>query len=368
LKKKIVIASVTVVVMLVVLGIYYYKLNNRNAVEVMVADGKIINILVAGSNKEKSAKFNFYSVISINPENKFIGITFIPPEYKIYQDQDGNIKTISDLKFSEFDRIKRTLKVDMKLNIPFYLKIDSKGLEKIVDLFDGVDQFVLDDASQINGTFYGVNYFDGKKTIEYINKVPFNSIYLKYGKIQNLIFTILNKREKYQKYFNIPFLLKVSKNFQSNLFVQEIISMVDIVKDGSDVFSTVLPGFFENGVYKLDEISQKDYEDKMLTRIVSDKKKDVTLKIKILNGTNIPGLARKIRKKMMRQDLNVIEFSTSPYEKRKKSIIVCRKADTEIAKKIKQRTGIKNIYYVINQELYNILVILGEDIKNYENK
>ncbi|NCU32928.1 MAG: LytR family transcriptional regulator [Candidatus Moranbacteria bacterium] len=50
-------------------------------------------------------------------------------------------------------------------------------------------------------------------------------------------------------------------------------------------------------------------------------------KIKILNGTSVPGLARKLRNTLIKDGFNVVEFGTSAYPPMKETVIICRKSD-----------------------------------------
>ena len=72
---------------LALLGIIYaYRISTRNAIEALAQNKKMINILIAGSNVYRDNKHRFFAVLSINPENSRIGLTFLPPNLKIFFD------------------------------------------------------------------------------------------------------------------------------------------------------------------------------------------------------------------------------------------------------------------------------------------
>jgi hypothetical protein len=138
-----------------------------------------------------------------------------------------------------------------------------------------------------------------------------------------------------------------------------------IFRDG-DVMATVLPGFFKDGYYVMDDITFRIYEKEFLAQLIvdrSEKEIDASIKIKIVNGTDVPGLARKMRETMIREGLNVVEFGTSPYRKMGKSIIINRRANIAAVNRVAELTGIQSVYNVIdNTQLHNILIIIGEDL------
>lgn len=153
------------------------------------------------------------------------------------------------------------------------------------------------------------------------------------------------------------------KTVRTNLLPQEVFKIGEIIFMEGNVISTILPGSFKNNYYVINDISYKIYEKEFLTSLVVSKKAEPIIKIKILNGTNVPRLARRMRNNLIRDGLNVVEFGTSPYTKMKESIIICRKGNYSAVNKVSELTGINRIYYIIDStQLNNLLIIIGEDL------
>jgi anionic cell wall polymer biosynthesis LytR-Cps2A-Psr (LCP) family protein len=324
----------------------------------------MINILVAGRNVYNENTFTFFAIITINPINNNIGITFIPPDYRIMMNDDGSkIKKISELDFYYFDRIKYTLKKDIQMNVPFYVKLYAPDVIRAVDLLEGIDIFSLDQAAYSAKNNPGLQYLDGEKSVKYINSSEQNSIYMKYDRILDLMLTLYNDRENRKKLFNYEFINELFKNIKTNLMAQELYSISEIISNKGNVDSTLLPGGFNNGYYVVDEVSYRTYQQEFLTNLVVETESEPTVKIKILNGTSIPGLARKLRNDLIRDGMNVVEFGTSNYPAFYDSVIICRKSDFKSVNKISEMTGIGKIYFVTDTtQLNNILIIVGEDM------
>ncbi|MFC1669992.1 LCP family protein [Spirochaetota bacterium] len=366
-KKKIIIISVVLVAALIVIFIYNnYKLSTRNAIEKLVLDKKLINIIVAGSNRYDNNKHKLYLIVSINPDNSNIGITFIPPSFRVYlKEGSDRVCRIDELDFVDFDKLKRTLKKDLKLNVPFYIELYSLDVKRIVDLIEGINVFILDQVKNDGEIKFGNNYLDGDKAVKYINYAQENSIYVKFDRILDVLFSLYYHREDKKKFLNFDFIRELVKTTKSNLLPQEILKISDIVYNKGNVMATVLPGVMKNKHYILDDISFKIYEKEFLTKLILTEDIENIAKIKILNGTNVPGLARRMRSRLIRDGFNVVQFGTSPYRKLKDSIIICRKGNFSLVNKISVNTGIKKIYYIIDStQLNNILIIIGEDYKS----
>ncbi len=364
MNRKIKIAVAAGAVILLLLGINELRKGTRNVVEEIISKNGLINILIAGRNVYNENTFSFFAIISINPENKNIGITFIPPDYRIMMNDDGTkLKKISELDLYYFDRIKDTLKHDIQLNVPFYIKIYSPDVVRTINMIEGINIFFMNQAGVSPETGYGLSYLDGEKTIKYINSAEQNSIYMKYDRILDILMTLYSNKEQLQDYLDEEFINEIFKNIKTNLMPQELLSIAKIVFENGNVDSTLLPGGFNNGLYVVDEISYRTYQQEFLTKIVTDSESEPNAKISILNGTNIPGLARKMRNDLIRDGLNVVEFGTSSFPFQWDSIIICRKCDIKEANKTAEITGINKIYFVTDTtQLSNVLIIIGEDM------
>ncbi len=372
MKRKVFIAGTVLLLALVSLLVYYcHGVRTRNAVEKLIQKKKIINILVAGSNRDNDHKHKFFAIVSINPENKRIGITFIPPSFKIRLDDDGDhFARIDEVVVFNFNRLRYSLQKDLKLNIPFYAELYAPDVERLVNLMEGIELFALDQHRdrdrEAQGMAFGVNYLDGQKVMRYINTVDENSIYLKYDRILDVIMTLYKDRDRIERFNDIRFIGEMMKSVKTNLLPQEILGICELIFKDGDVMATVLPGFFKDNYYTMDDITFRIYEKEFLALLIVDqgqKDVDASIKIKILNGTDTPGLARKMRESLIREGLNVVEFGTSPYRKMNKSVIINRRGNVAAVNRLAELTGIQNIYHVIdNTQLHNIMIILGEDL------
>jgi anionic cell wall polymer biosynthesis LytR-Cps2A-Psr (LCP) family protein len=366
LKNKIVPISIILAVMIIFLSIYiYYKKSTRNVIETFAENGMMINILIAGSNVYNHNKHSFYAIMSFNPEKNKIGITFIPPEFKIDLNGKGKkFQKINEIDINDFKSLSSSLERDLKLNIPFYVVLYSPDVERLVDMIEGVDLYVLD-GSNIKGLHFGLNYFDGDKINEYINSVEENSIFRKYDRIQDILLTLFYNKKNYEKYFNIEFVSEILKTTKTNFLSQEIVSLSKLLyKKDADLACTILPGLVDkDGFYIIDDITYKIYKNDFLKRLIVDSETEQQPKVKILNGTDVAGLAKKIRYKFVTQGFNVVEFGTAPYPSFDKTVIINRRGEIAPVKKVSELLGVDNIYHIVDSsQLTNVLIIIGKDL------
>lgn len=371
MKKKLAAAAVILIVCALAIGsIVLYSIKTRNAVEELIASGRMVNILLAGSNIYKDRRFDFFAVLSLNPENGNIGVTFVPPSFLINMSDSGTeAKRLDDIDFIYFDRIRRSFMRDLKIPIQFYIALYASECGRIVDLLEGIDLFYLDQYGCGSFMKPGLNYLDGQKALSYINTVERNSVYLKYDRIMDILLTLYYSRAEKTGFLTMAFLKEMLDSNRTNLLPQELFSLSKFLSqdDNGDLIYTILPGELKEGYYITDSIAYKIYEKEFLGRLVIGSEDDSVPKIKILNATNVSGLARKMRNTLNRDGYNVVEFGTSPYGEMKQSIIISRKGDHSFVKQVSELTGISTVYYIIdNSLLYNTLIIIGEDMANDE--
>lgn len=362
-KKKLIIVSALAGIILYLCISFYIK-STRNVIETIVDNKDLINILVTGRNVYKENTFSFYALVSINPVNNNIGITFIPPDYRIMMNDSGSDSVkISDVDFYYFDRIRYTLQKDLQMNVPFYVKVYASDVIRTIDLLDGINLFALDQEKCITKAKKGINYLDGRKTIDYINCAEMNSIYLKYDRILDVLSTLYYEREKRLAVLNEDYIAEIIKNIRTNLLPQEIFSIVKLISAKGNLMSTLLPGGTNAGFYLVDEINFKTYQQDFLGPLVAEGASENSVKIKILNGTGVQGLARKLRNDLIRDGLTVTEFGTSNFGNFEHSVIICRQCDIFTANRTAEIAGIDKIYFITDtSQLTNILIIIGEDM------
>lgn len=365
MRKIYIIFSIILVIITVSLLFYsFYKLHNRNIIEKFNENKRLINIYIAGSNIYNENTHKFHAILTLNTINLKIGLTLIPPEFMVNLDKGKKeFQRIDQVDMDDIKKLQSFLNHELKINIPFYIEIYSPDIVRLVDIIEGIDLFVLDQVTNIDGVRFGKNYFDGEKIIQYINSNNSSSIYMRYDRIRDILLTLFFNKEKYKEYIDIDLISKIFETFKTNFHANEIMSLSKLLLKGSEFICTVLPGRYnEKNFYYFDEIAYKIYENTFFKRIIYNKDDNTIVKIKILNGTGVSGLARKMRNMLVKEGINVVEFGTSPYPLMDHTIIINRKSDVCAYTKVSELLGVDRIYHIIDSiQLNNVLVIIGKD-------
>ena len=91
------------------------------------------------------------------------------------------------------------------------------------------------------------------------------------------------------------------------------------------------------------------------------------LRVEVLNGSGINGLAKKTAEYLRDKNLDVIIISNAQYDTISHTVIIDRlKKNAVYAKYVANRIGCKNIISVIDSSLYvDVTVIIGKDYADY---
>ncbi|MBN2433692.1 MAG: LCP family protein [Spirochaetes bacterium] len=340
------------------------NLNRRNIISQLQSESSMINVLVAGANNFNDNRFSFFMLVSINPDKSSVGLTFIPPTYSVDAKDDGSGVKLNSVDLNDFSIVSKAIERDLGLKVPFYISLYSVDAQRITDLVEGINLFIFESAKLLKGLSSGVNYLDGKKSLEYINNVENNSIYYKYDRVMDIVLSLSKNRELYRKFINRPFIERASETLRTNLTIPELESLLQLLVDNTSVHWTLLPGQLEpDGVYSMDEIARKMYRDTFLRKLVVDSETEKNIKVTILNGTTVSGLAMKTRKTLMRDGINVVQFGTYHDQNLQKTLIIDQKGDSERLDLISSKLEIENRHHVIDStQLHDILVIIGNDL------
>jgi hypothetical protein len=362
-----ILIAVAIVAALALGGVYLrhrYNLGKRNIVEELTVENSMINVLLAGSNEFNDDKLRLFIVVSINPENKKIGLTFLPPRFAVDVDEDGVSEQISEFSFDNFNDLTLAIERELDIKIPFYSVLYSPDLKRAVDLAMGVDLFVYEEEKMGQGIVFGENYFDGDHLLEYINTAENNSIYYKYDRIIDIVFSLDAHKEKYSDFANEQIIDLLMERISTNLNTREVLSLSDFFFNNTALEWTLLPGKINSsGLYVMDEIARTVYRDSFLKKLVIEEKGEFTLKVKLLNATQTPGLAMKYRALLMREGINVVEFGTYDERDLDRTLVIDRKGNPKQLNSVIELIGIENIYQVVDStQLHDVVIMLGNDL------
>jgi len=361
-----------------------------------VLSNEPVNILLLGMDigdpkqvdNQSIKRTDTIMVLNYNPANKRLKVVSIPRDTLISL-SDRNVKINALYAIGGYPKIKSETESLLNIKINYIVKIDYNAFREIVDALGGVEMkiernMIYDDEGQnlhINFKAGETVTLDGKKAEEFFR-------WRKNNDGSGLANGDLDRIENQQKFISkvvekctSPFILfrapsimsALGDNIETNMSATEILSFglkfMNLKKENMAMITAAGTPKTIKGESFL--IFDKD-EDKDLLSLssasntknssVNVSKDDV--KIKILNGTKINGLAAKVLKELNNAGYSKID--TGNIENMDKSIILAN--DSDKLRIIKQDLNIKNSDKKENKVEYNnydVIIILGKDFKNF---
>ncbi|WP_282806522.1 LCP family protein [Clostridium tetani] len=375
---------------------YFYLLSfsegkSEKSPPVISKSGDPVNILIMGvdiggiESDNEPKRTDTIILMNYNPKNKKINIVSIPRDTRVVI--NNNWKKINNAHAIDgVNGLINSVENLLKVNINYYAKLNFKGFRSLVDSVGGIDMEIAqnmyyDDASQnlhINFKKGEKVHLDGKKAEEFFrwrkNNDGTGLAEGDLGRIKNqhlFIEKFIAKVKSPSTIARLPIMLStlpkyVETNMEPNDMVKYAYNFLRVEK--SDMQIRTLKGEAKYigrvSYFIYDENGNRDIIS-MFRGETSESSYNINeedIKVEILNGTNVNGLAATIGKKMKAKGFSNVSVGNTNQSKESK--IIASGLDKKTLKSISKELGIKNVE---NSSLRDrgrfVKVIIGEDFK-----
>lgn len=375
---------------------YFYLLSfsegkSEKSPPVISKSGDPVNILIMGvdiggiESDNEPKRTDTIILMNYNPKNKKINIVSIPRDTRVVI--NNNWQKINNAHAIDgVNGLINSVENLLKVNINYYAKLNFKGFRSLVDSVGGIDMEIAqnmyyDDASQnlhINFKKGEKVHLDGKKAEKFFrwrkNNDGTGLAEGDLGRIKNqhlFIEKFIAKVKSPSTIARLPIMLStlpkyVETNMEPNDMVKYAYNFLRVEK--SDMQIRTLKGeakyIGKISYFIYDENGNRDIIS-MFRGGTSESSYNINeedIKVEILNGTNVNGLAATIGKKMKAKGFSNVSVGNTNQSKESK--IIASGLDKKTLKSISKELGIKNVE---NSSLRDrgrfVKVIIGEDFK-----
>ncbi|GAB6169317.1 LCP family protein [Clostridium carnis] len=412
IKRMILAFFITIVVLIVGSFIYAYRFigglkTNTLGNAIDPGANEAINILVLGMdigdteniNNKAVRRTDTIMVVNYNPNTKKVHIVSVPRDTMIEVDayvDDGSYQRYWKINAAyalggEEEVIKHISSI-LKVNINYLVEVDYNAFRGLVDAVDGVEMqidqnmFYDDDLQNLHINFKAGEtvLLDGQKAEEFFRWRKNNDgSGLANGDIdriknqQQFMSKLIEKCLKPSVVFKVPKILDViSKNVETNMPAKKILGLglkvLSLKK--SDIIMTTVKGesekIYGQDYLVVDKESNKDLINTLNSSnlsngsVLTDVKRE-NLKIAVLNGTKVNGLAGGLQSDLYKIGYVMVETGNS--QVRDKSVIQVN--NKELKSLLESDTGINNFEKISMDEYkgYDAVIILGKDYNLFGN-
>lgn len=323
-----------------------------------------VNFLMVGNagdpNHDGPNLTDTIMLASYDINNKFVTLFSIPRDLYVKVPGDGSMKinAVYQTALSEnkgMETIAKTVEELMGIPVPYYMRVDFNGFKNVIDNLGGVTVTVRKDLTDPlypaeTGTGYqtvefktGTYTMDGASALKYARSRETTSDFDRALRQQDVMLAVRNKALDLElltaptKVFEIWD--GVSGHFETNLKKDEmervlkLLSELDPAKVSNKVLddsaSSPLYGTRVEGAYVLMP-DDNDYSKiaayvaaalSQTTATPAEEETSEPLKIEVLNGTNITGLAGKVADKLKGMGYEIVRTGNNPTKGVKETVI-----------------------------------------------
>lgn len=406
IKRAITAAFLTIVILIVVCGVYLFSfissLSDSNIISaVKPKSNETVNILLLGmdigdsenTSNTSARRTDTMMLLNYNPRTDNIKVVSIPRDTLIEVDDahDGNGNYIPYWKINaayvlggEQEVIEHVEKL-LDVTVNYLVEIDYAAFRNLIDAIGGVEMYIDrdmyydDDAQDLHIHFNKGEtvLLDGKKAEEFFrwrkNNDGTGLVDGDLGRIKNqqkFISALIEKCTNPMIVTQIPDILKaIKENVVTNMSGSDMLKYGLKMISNSGVSMNTLQGYDEK-IYGQDFLvadptyNQSLIESLKITSAVDNSMDKSNYSIMVLNGTRVNGLAGNMKTEL--ENLGYSNISVGNSDKTKESEILSN--DKEFKKLLSEDTGINNLSKNREEEYkdYDAVIIIGEDYLTFE--
>ena len=371
-KKVILVMSFVLLLVVVILLLKYFGIFPFNS-DIMSYNR--VNILIVGCDEiENHGRADTIVFLSISPKTKDVLILSIPRDTRVEISGRGMDKINHAYAFGGERLISKTVTSFLDLPIHFYAVADFNGFVNIIDELGGVEidiekeMHYVDKAGGVEINLYpGKQILDGAKALQYIR---FRHDKLgDLGRIkrqQKLALAVIEKMMNFDSITKIPQISEEIKGYiETNIKVQDAIALANLFKGINQEkykVETVQgePVYIEGISYLEPDV--EEVRQRMKSLIYS---KNSGMKVEVLNGNAMTGIAHKIAKDLELQGFEIVNLGNADNFNYEKTKIIIYSKEVNLNNEFKKLFNDFEIVkeYQTNANL-DLVIILGKDMIN----
>jgi len=379
-KSSLILALIVVVV--VAAGVYGFFQFRTDALTEMVARGEPINVLFVFTRGEI---LDHMQLLLYEPATKRGGLFHIPADLGLQITELGRFDRISMLYAADDpDPLRRKTEQVVKTPVPFHVVLSYDRIASIVDLLGGIELFISNPVEAEAGAARillpsGSVMLDGDKALQYLAyEESLEEEMERVGRRQKFLQSLLKRlgQPSTQELLANPAANSLFKGFlQTNISSRGVDSLVRELgrldpdhlvfqrvtgnpRQVEGVKGDVLLPHYEGALIR-ETVSQMS---QALRNLNASPTEPLAVRIEILNGTSLDGLARRTKALYESFGFDVVSFGNADNDKYVNTVVLDRRGSPEAARRAADIIHCERIHTQSSASSdADITVILGRD-------
>jgi len=332
-----------------------------------------LNILAVGTDSvEANGRADTILILSLDPKTKDAVLFSIPRDMRVLIPNKGLDKINHAFAYRGIDLLEKTVEEFTGLSIHYYGVIDFESFRYIIDALDGVNIFVekemhyTDRAGSLRINLNrGQQILDGEKALEYVR---FRSDALgDLGRIQRqqkLINAVIDKVLNMESFAKIPTLINnLTDYINTNMHPNDIVTLARIMKnvDRSKIWVETIhgePQYIDGISYLVPDVQEVKSR---IQNLLNNKYRG--LKVEVLNGSQIPGMANQVAQQLKKLGFDVANVDNADNFDYQKTVLIVYAKNVKLEEYITQAIG--DVEIVRKEQPHNgidMTIIVGKNI------
>lgn len=332
-----------------------------------------LNILAVGTDSvEANGRADTILILSLDPKTKDAVLFSIPRDMRVLIPNKGLDKINHAFAYRGIDLLEKTVEEFTGLSIHYYGVIDFESFRYIIDALDGVNIFVekemhyTDRAGSLRINLNrGQQILDGEKALEYVR---FRSDALgDLGRIQRqqkLINAVIDKVLNMESFAKIPTLINnLTDYIDTNMHPNDIVTLARIMKnvDRSKIWVETIhgePQYIDGISYLVPDVQEVKSR---IQNLLNNKYRG--LKVEVLNGSQIPGMANQVAQQLKKLGFDVANVDNADNFDYQKTVLIVYAKNVKLEEYITQAIG--DVEIVRKEQPHNgidMTIIVGKNI------
>jgi anionic cell wall polymer biosynthesis LytR-Cps2A-Psr (LCP) family protein len=373
---------ILIVLVVAAAGVYGFLQFRTDALTDMVAHGSPVNILFIFARGEA---LDHMELLLYDPATKRGGLFHIPANLGLQIAELGRFDRISVLYAADnLEPLRRKTEQLVKAPIPFHIVLSYDHIANIVDLLGGIELFISNSIDSESGEVRtllpsGSVTLDGDKALQYLEYAdPLEDDMERVGRQQKFLQSLFRRigQPATQDLLGDPAANALFKSYlQTNISSRGVDSLVrELGRLDPDhlVFQRVMGSLRQVEGVKGD-VLLPHYEGALIRETLSQMSQairsqapaateSVTVRIEILNGTGLDGLARRTKALYESFGFEVVSFGNADNDRYVNSVVLDRRGDMDAAKRAADIIHCDRVQAQPNASSdADVTVILGRD-------
>lgn len=342
-----------------------------------VQEVRNVNILVLGiDNVNGSTRSDTVLLVNLNSARGSIHVLSLPRDTRLYIPKYGLDKLGHAYAYGGVALSRESISNLLQTPIHYYIKVDYKGFESIINAMGGLTIEVekhLKYEDNAGGLFIdippGIHEMDGAEVLKYVR---YRDETGDIGRIQRQQKVMRILSEKLLSVNMLPKLPALARNtwgaFETDMSLSELIGLLGFLNNASkdNLITMSLPGTPEY----IDKVSywipiEKDCDEVVSKLFFGEDYPEVSeLRIKVLNGCGIAGIAGRTAEYLRKQGFNVVAVGNAEHFGYSRTLVIDKIGYPKGAKEIAESLGVEEptmgLHYSADDA--DITVIVGPEL------